>query len=71
MKVTNNGIKIHPAVFELWWFQYYHYRAVFGNSDFLNLYKNLQPYAIEISKISILIDVAVRNSKMKLVFEKL
>ena len=71
MKVTKNGIKIQRAVFELRWFQYYHWRALFGSSNFFNLRKNLHPYAIEISKISILIDFKVRNSKMKLVFKKL
>ena len=70
MKVTKNGIKIHQAVFELW-FQYYHLRALCGSPKFFNLCKNLHPYAIEISKISILIDFEVKNSKMKLFFGKL
>ena len=71
MKVTKNGIKIHQAVFELGWFQYYHLRALFGSPKFFNLRKNLYLYAIETSKISILIDFEVRNSKMKLDFGKL
>ena len=45
--------------------------VLFGSPKFFNLRKNLLPYAIEISKISLLIDFEVRNSKTKLVFEKL
>ena len=71
MKITKNGIKIHQAVSSYDGFHITTRGQCSAVLNFLICVKNLYSHAIEISKISILIDFEVEDFKNEVVFGKL